>query len=162
MRCSLARCFRSPLFGHTMMDRSRGDQLRHRRCETATIAVNHESNQFLFSIPAPARYEPKRALFIWVLSKLGLWKPLVLTQSRELSPHPRIDLCLSFDRRRSVVVDESPGGDNFLFIRRPLLTDDGEGDVAAFPCFRGEDVAKKLSEELIGTPKFDKVSKDLR
>ena len=59
-------------------------------------------------------------------------------------------------------MDESLGGDNFLFIRRPLLTD-GDGDVAAFPCFQGEDVAKKLSErELIGTPKFDKVLNDLR
>ena len=86
-----------------------------------------------------------------------LWKPLVLTQSRESSPHystnPALTLestcvCRS-DRRRAVVVDESLGGDNFLFIRRPLLTD-GAGDVAAFPCFQGGDVAKKLSEKLIG------------
>ena len=101
-----------------------------------------------------------------------LWKPLVLTQSRESSPHystnPALTLestcvCRS-DRRRAVVVDESLGGDNFLFIcrRRPLLTD-GAGDVAAFPCFQGGDGAKKLSErELIGTPKFDKVLNDLR
>ena len=80
--------------------------------------------------------------------------------ARELpSPSNRLVFVVRPRHRRAVVVDESLGGDNFLFIRRPLLTD---GDVAAYPCFQGGDVAKKLSEREIGSPKFDKVLNDLR